>query len=344
MDNLIVLKYIIIIELVLLFITGYFGGKTGMILTIIVSIVLFAWMILWAKGMGASFANSQGPIELKLHDLMPILVVLLTCLWVAFGLYLFIVYLQQGQSLSIVFYLWLITIVGTIGAISVIAYYNSYDYKEAVEIREGNKRMREEKERKEKEKREFREYSDSMRKLNDLYEISRTDKSKINKYIEYSEQMSQLYLDSEILTHNLSTYNSNLISYFCKSGDLQMGLQMGLQIFESYMDSILPNREACEANEMFASNAIVLTGALGDDTIFERVEEHILGKDFKIDELSHDLLLYNLACHYSLKENKEKLLIATARALEFGKLPEQFLEDKDFSNYLNDADFLSLLK
>lgn len=119
--------------------------------------------------------------------------------------------------------------------------------------------------------------------------------------------------------------------------------EIARHLFNSYIDSIIPHSGLSEKSSDVASNAIVLSIHLNDEKIYERVEVFILGINFPIEDIRNEILLYNLACHYSLKRDKKQLLPATKQSLKYGKSSDQFLRDGDFSYYLNDEDFLSIL-
>lgn len=62
------------------------------------------------------------------------------------------------------------------------------------------------------------------------------------------------------------------------------------------------------------------------------------------EEITFDVLAYNLACYYALEGDRENLLDMTARAVRLGKDKRQFLADEDFRPYLEDEDFLAALE
>lgn len=66
-------------------------------------------------------------------------------------------------------------------------------------------------------------------------------------------------------------------------------------------------------------------------------------EDLMPEEISQNLIPYNLACAFALWSEKSKMLKFVRQAIKMGKVPEQFLDDEDFSEYKTDKDFLRAL-
>lgn len=81
---------------------------------------------------------------------------------------------------------------------------------------------------------------------------------------------------------------------------------------------------------------IVAAVKLDDKDFFETMLSYLPSS---IDD---DLLAYNFACGYAQFSNKQAMLLVIERSCELGKLPEDFIRDKDFSNYHEDSDLLEL--
>ncbi len=336
MDNFAVFKYLIIIELILLFVIGYFGGKNGLIITVIVSTLLFTWLLFATSALSGAYTNSNIRPHLNSDHIKQIFIVFLTFAYIAGGVYLFVLFLKREEPLTVYFYIWLITIVGTITSINVLLYKNDPVRIETLATQKIIKQRQLEKDTREK---EFEEYIKSTAKLLSQFEKAMTNTKEINNYINLSERVSKQYNDSYSLPTIFANYTTKLM--ICSIGNGE--LEIARYLFDSYIDSIITHTGLSEKSSDVAGNAIVLSILSTDENIYERVEAFILGKNFQIEEISNPILLFNLACNFSLKRDKKELLLATAQSLKYGKSSDQFLKDSDFSYYLDDEDFLSLL-
>ena len=70
----------------------------------------------------------------------------------------------------------------------------------------------------------------------------------------------------------------------------------------------------------------------------------LIGPGFDPQQQTNGTLLYNLACFYALEGDKPRLLQSAAAARRLGKPGAQFMADKDFERYWQDAEFLQALK
>ena len=61
------------------------------------------------------------------------------------------------------------------------------------------------------------------------------------------------------------------------------------------------------------------------------------------DNVTWDILAFNLACKYARESDREHTLRFTKRALELGKSPDQFLSDTDFEEFVDDREFVAIL-
>jgi hypothetical protein len=87
----------------------------------------------------------------------------------------------------------------------------------------------------------------------------------------------------------------------------------------------------------------VLASRCLNDELFDAVWRRCLRGDEYGAELSHPVLLFNLSCFEARIGNKHGMLHFAERALERGKLPDQFRKDSDFEAYRQDPDFEALL-
>ena len=331
MDNLVVFKYLIIIELILLFVSGYFGGRTGLIVTVLVSVILVTWLYLAALGMSAAYSTSGSNRSTHIDfDLIKmIMILILTFSYIAVGVYLLVGVLKQQKQGSIFLYLWLASIMVTIVSISVVVYINDPVRQLEVDNKRQVKRRQWEKEI----------YDKLKVKLQNQFDRSMTNIKEVDTYIKLSESVSKQLKEYNSLPDYFAFYTTKLLINYITSGELEIAKY----IFESYIDRIIPHSGLSEKSSDVACNAIVLSILIDDDKIYERVETHILGKNFDIEEISNEALLFNLAYHYSLIRDKKQLLSATALAIKYGKPRDQFLADNDFNYFLYDRDFLFIL-
>ena len=158
-------------------------------------------------------------------------------------------------------------------------------------------------------------------------------------YIRNSEKLAIASKEAKKLSITTANYTTKLLITSLK----QSFFKDAKQLFFSYINNICPYTGLCEKAEDIASNALILSLLTKDDTISKLVFEVILNNDFNIKTTRNEVLLYNLACYYALKNNKTNLLIATEFALKNGKEAKQFLEDKDFISFINDPDFKAVL-
>ncbi|MBU0890329.1 MAG: hypothetical protein KKH21_05475 [Gammaproteobacteria bacterium] len=70
----------------------------------------------------------------------------------------------------------------------------------------------------------------------------------------------------------------------------------------------------------------------------------LIGPTFDPLLQTNGTLMYNLACYYAVHGDKPRLLQSTAAARRLGKHPSQFMADKDFERYWQDAEFLQALQ
>ena len=115
------------------------------------------------------------------------------------------------------------------------------------------------------------------------------------------------------------------------------------KVFNHYIVKLFPFAGHCKHKSQLAGNALALGLRANDQGVIDDVFHYLIGEDFKLEEISETLLLFNMACYYSLQEDKARMLETMKRALLLGKPPENFLQESDFRRYWNDEDFLSML-
>ena len=118
----------------------------------------------------------------------------------------------------------------------------------------------------------------------------------------------------------------------------------GKELITYYIDKLLPLIGADEKNTDISSNGLVLSIYSKDEELSQMIFDKLLGEDFKIEEVKNELLVYNLACYHAIHKEKKPMLEAISQALKLGKKSQQFIKDSDFKPYLDDEDFILILK
>jgi hypothetical protein len=107
-----------------------------------------------------------------------------------------------------------------------------------------------------------------------------------------------------------------------------------------YIDMIGQGSETgrdMDMRQSFVSEGIVLSIFAKNDDIYKMAE--ILMPE----NVTDNVLAYNLACYHSLKNDKINMLKYINLALDLGKYRKQFLDESDFNAFKNDRDFLTAL-
>ncbi len=106
----------------------------------------------------------------------------------------------------------------------------------------------------------------------------------------------------------------------------------------------VPDGDAQYAASVIASQGIIVAAAKNSSQLGELVHAKLLGSSFDIHKTRNPTLIYNLACYYSLQNQKPAMLDAVRQARVRGKPTAQFMKDTDFKNYWADPEFLSAVK
>lgn len=183
---------------------------------------------------------------------------------------------------------------------------------------------------------------DLREKLKKSYESTLVDKQSLNEFLTDAENVAKSAKDKHFIPFYLASYNTKLTIKFIKENKLKNSQKL----INFYADNIITyvGYDKYEKTADLASNGIVVAIKLNDDKLFKKIRDKILGDDFDILWEENDILLFNLACYYSLKRERDMMLKAIKRARELGKPKERFLEDKDFEYYYEDKDFLNAIK
>ena len=118
----------------------------------------------------------------------------------------------------------------------------------------------------------------------------------------------------------------------------------GKELIIFYIDKLLPLVGVDEKTTDISSNGLVLSIYAKDEELSQIIFDKLIGENFKIEEAKNEILVYNLACYHAIHKQKKPMLESIAQALKLGKKSQQFIKDSDFKSYLQDEDFISILK
>ncbi len=161
----------------------------------------------------------------------------------------------------------------------------------------------------------------------------------LKNYLNISQQIAQNSLYAKEYALHFSAYTADLLNNRNKANDFKSAEW----IFSHYINHIIPFSGLHEKSQYVASRALVLAVQTNDENVSDLVFEKILGVDYDVTTIEYNVLLFNLACYYSLRKEKSLMLKSIKQALKQGKKKEEFLADSDFENYWDDEDFLQMI-
>ncbi len=159
---------------------------------------------------------------------------------------------------------------------------------------------------------------------------------------------SEYLMDNEIFLNELKTIDFELgelaevLSIWVNDKLIQLIKRDKKELAEKILDAfidLLPLKQSDFIKENLLANALALLVTSKND----KLSEKIMSSSIVPEKITTGLLAYNLACLYSTRNNKAKLLEFTKKALQLGQEPNRFKEDNDFANYQDDADFIDLI-
>ena len=182
--------------------------------------------------------------------------------------------------------------------------------------------------------------------LKSAFDLALKNSSKVDDYLQLAKNIAEK--KNRIKTHmfTLTDEFANLLVKTNVNGDFKLARK----ILNSFVDNIHPAASGMENKtvnyniSVIASQGIILYGAQKDPALPNIIFGKLLGKGFDIKTHKNRTLVYNLACFYALTNDKENMLVAVGQARVRGIPAAQFMKDKDFSSYLQDADFLRVVK
>ncbi len=179
------------------------------------------------------------------------------------------------------------------------------------------------------------------------FERASKDKKYLPEFLQATADVAEH--SQQVLAHGvlLTQQVNDLINIYTDRNEIDAQRQ----VIEHYIRKIYPplkragikRDEGSENLEIIASNSLALALALRDAEFQVLILDSLLGKNFDLMALENATLVYNVACYYAVNRQKQKMLPAARRSLQLGKKPEQLKEDRDFSAYLEDEDFLQIL-
>jgi len=140
---------------------------------------------------------------------------------------------------------------------------------------------------------------------------------------------------SKVLDALLIRINNTLISAI-KGKDAKI---LAPRLIKAYMRVLKNEKLPQSLHENLASNTLVtvVNGDLDEVSVKEFLT------CFIPETIKHPVLAFNLACYYAQIKDKTNLLKYTALAIENGHERAKFKTDKDFADYMKDADFIALI-
>jgi len=176
--------------------------------------------------------------------------------------------------------------------------------------------------------------------LQAMFTAAMNDEDEIENFVTLSTEHATNTSDIKSLDYDFANYTTKLIIQYLQQGQFEEPIQ----IFNNYMDNLLPKVGFHDKSYDVASNALVLGILSKDEAICKKVFGELLGKDFIIQDNTNEMLLFNLSCYYAINKDKDSLIPAVKQAIKLGKPAQQFLSDNDFADFHEDEDFLAVLE
>ena len=323
-DTMNILKFLIIFETFLLVFVRTFTGTTGLIWAVIISTLLVCGGYLFVLSFASHVSSSSNILDNEFFQVAILFSYLGLGVWTLFS---------ADKLFNYFSYAWLASVIISVVTLFVLSYEPSEYSKMIAEER------RYQRERLEEGKKE-QAHANAISELKEKFEAAKAEVTEVENYIKFTERSVKLYGNKGFFSQNVGAYTASLMLYAIKDEQTPIALKL----LDSYMDNVIQYTNLLSDSEVVASNAVVLSIYENNTSIFERVEKQILNK-IPIQELSDAYLLYNLACYYALKKDKETMLMYIALAKKNGINPELFVNDKDndFIHFKNDADFLTAI-
>ncbi len=179
--------------------------------------------------------------------------------------------------------------------------------------------------------------------LKDEFDKASANSHEVPGFLKVSEGLVEHNAVEKQNAGSLVNYFNELLNKNSKQAENQF------KIIDIFIDKIEPairnfrkDKSFNKSFEIFVSNSLGVVIYHKNEALKLKIYK-MLGADFDIHKIEHGTLLYNLACDYSLKKEKEKMLEAIKLAISKGKNPENFAKDTDFQFYYSDPDFIKAI-
>jgi len=183
-------------------------------------------------------------------------------------------------------------------------------------------------------------YEKNDKALKAAFNDGMNDKKSIRSFVKVSTKIARSSPYAKRFSFQFANYSTKILISRTKNRDYGAAKK----IVNNYIDNILPFSEYHRKTNDLASNALVLSTLSNDQKFGQKVMDELLGPHVEASTIKNEILLFNLACYYALKKQKNKMLDFIAQALSHGKKAEQFLSDLDFEYYWEDKEFIALLQ
>lgn len=175
--------------------------------------------------------------------------------------------------------------------------------------------------------------------VSDRYREAMNDATAIPAFLEFTEHALEADPDADEFAFEIADFCTKLMIERLRAEDFDRAER----VFHAYTEIFLPLVGPHRKTEDVASMGLVLSTRSERRGVAESVFEKLLPAEIEFASIQNDVLLYNLASHYAVAEDRANLLRAARAAVARGKSAAQFLEDPDFANYLEDTEFRAII-
>jgi hypothetical protein len=186
---------------------------------------------------------------------------------------------------------------------------------------------------------------DEKKILAEHYKKAEKDKTSFNELLVVAKALLAKKDRKDIYIEDISMKLPQLLVNSLQRGEIAYAREQ----FNAYATQIYPlikysdNKQVQYSTLVVASQGAVIYGATRDKSVLTTMFDTLLGEKFDIETTTNPTLVYNLACIYSLTNNKSEMLKAITVAKKMQIDSNLFLKDSDFSFYKNDSDFLNAI-
>ncbi len=166
-----------------------------------------------------------------------------------------------------------------------------------------------------------------------------------DKFLGKLDQLKQLNAISDYST-SISYYFANLSLMLNIKGRFPENTKLFTRYFLLHQEIAQAPKDETQRKNLIvlAAQGIYLGSNSQNKDLNHQVIKILVDPNLDLAKETNRVFLFNLACYYAVNHNKPQMLKMTIRAIELGKNPEDFLKDKDFTDYWQDTDFLKAIK